>query len=489
LQFKGIPYAAPPSGDLRWARPQAPKPWSGIREASKYGNACPQLSRYGAAEASYNEDCLYLNVSVPYASAAKDRRLRPVLVWIHGGAFVGGSSALYPLDFMTTSGDLVAVSLNYRLGVFGFMAHPSFDGAWNGGLGLEDQRSALRWIKRNIQAFGGDPSNITIAGESAGAAGVCMHIIAPHETDGLFQKAIVQSAGCVTPLQTVAEGNKTGLKVAEAVGCSDPATALACMRGKPAKDLLDAASKAAGDNLLAYEPSIGSGAIPIQGAEAISSGKFVRVPMINGGNRDEMRLYVAYDAQAGDKVTVDNYGAHIKKLYGQNAEQVAEKYPPSAYSSPSSALGTAMSDFTANIGINNCIYLETAKLASKRIKVYEYVFSDRDAPPVTTDPGFEMGAVHASELPYQFLHFSDTTKVDAPALAAPQQKLANQMMAFWTSFARTGVPLAQDAPPWEPFTGDQSVRRFEPGNLGYFDANHEHNCEFWKALYPSILVE
>ena len=486
LSFKGIPYAAPPLAELRWAMPQQVKSWTGTLDASQYKSACPQLSRYGATEASSDEDCLYVNVTVP---EAKSELLRPVIVWIHGGAFVGGSSSLYPLDFLAKTGDMVVVSMNYRLGVFGFMAHPAFSDEWNGALGLEDQRAALRWVKGNIAAFGGDPKNITIAGESAGGAGVCMHIVAPRETEGLFQKAIVQSAGCVTPLKTVAENSKTGLKVAQLVGCTDTAKALSCLRGKSVKELLDAGSKAQGNNLLAYAPSVGSKANPAQGADAVRTGNFVRVPMINGGNHDELRLYVAYDAQGGDKITADNYAEHVKKVYGDKAEQVSAKYPASAYSSPSSAMGTIMSDFRPDVGINNCIFLETAKLASPYVQVYEYVFADREAPPPTKNPGFEMGAVHASDLPYFFPHFSDTNPPNAPAMPAPQQKLAKVMAEYWTSFARSGVPVAQGAPEWTPFHRDDKVLRFEPGKVDYFDAGKQHNCGFWKELYPDILTK
>jgi len=170
-EFKGIPYAAAPVGALRWAMPRRPRLWTGVLDATKFGSACPQVSRYGLTEASDDENCLTINVTAPYDKPAKRK---PVLVWIHGGAFVGGSSALYPLDTLVKSGDMVVVSMNYRLGVFGFMPHPSFDKAHNGGYGLEDQRLALRWVKRNIAAFGGDPNNVTIAGESAGGAGVAV---------------------------------------------------------------------------------------------------------------------------------------------------------------------------------------------------------------------------------------------------------------------------------------------------------------------------
>ena len=238
---------------------------------------------------------------------------------------------------------------------------------------------------------------------------------------------------------------------------------------------------------MTFAPSVGTKAIPLQGAEAMRSGKFVRVPMIDGGNRDELRLYVAYDVQAGRPVTAANYLPHLKAVYGPEAERVATKYPLSAFSSAPTALGTAMSDFTPGNGLNNCIYLETAKLASKFVDVYEYEFADRNAPPVTPNPGFDMGAVHSAELPYEFPHFSNTTKLDGPDLAPASQVLATQLVAYWTSFASSGSPRAADAPLWTPFRSTRDVMRLEPKKLGFFDAGSEHNCRFWHQLYPQIL--
>ena len=485
--FKGIPYAQPPVGPLRWTLPKAAKPWKDVLDASKFGNACPQVSRYGLTEASDDENCLTLNITAPYDG--KPGKRKPVFVWIHGGAFVGGSSALYPLDAMAKAGDVVVVSLNYRLGVFGFMAHPGFDKDYNGGYGLEDQRFALHWVKRNIAAFGGDPNNVTIAGESAGGAGVCMHLIAPRETRGLFNKVIMQSAGCATPLHTVAEGSKIGKSVAEAIGCTDAKTAVACMRKAPVKNLLDAAAKAGGSDLMAYAPVIGAKTVPLQGAEAFRTGKFVRVPVMNGGTRDELRLYVAYDIQAGAKISNDNYADKLKAVYGGNTDAVLKQYPAANYSSAAAALGTVMSDFNPSVGLNNCIYLEAGKLMAKRVPVYELVFGDRDAPDVTTNPGFEMGAVHSSELPYFFPHFDNTTKIAGPDLKPGSLTLAKQMMAYWMSFAKTGKPVAKDAPAWPLFKADGDVMRFDPGKVGPFDAGATHNCGFWKTLYPKILTQ
>ena len=486
LDFLGIPYAAPPIGELRWAPPHDARPWKQPLDASQFRNGCPQVARYGLTEAGYNEDCLFLNVTLP------DRQLslshpRPVIVWFYGGAFVGGSSALYPLGHFARSGNAIVVSFNYRLGVFGFMSHPAFDAADNGSYGLEDQRAALRWVRRNIAAFGGNPHDVTIAGESAGAASICMHLASPKVSSGLFEKAIIQSAGCVQHLRTVAEAGRIGERVADEVACPDGADALACLRRQPVKSLLAAASKVANGDVMTFVPSVGTSAVPIQPMEAFRSGRFVRVPIINGGNRDELRLYVAYDIQAGRPVTPANYSAHLQAIYGDKARQVEAAYPLIGFTSAASAFGTAMSDFTPVNGLNNCLFLKTGELASKFVPVHEYEFADRNAPPVTANPGFEMGAVHSAELPYQFPHFSNTTTLDGPDLAPASQELATQMMAYWTSFAATGVPRAAGQADWKLFGPGGMAMRLEPGKMQLFDAVSAHHCRFWKSLYPRLL--
>ncbi|MDC7784494.1 carboxylesterase family protein [Rhodoplanes sp. TEM] len=501
-EFRGIPYAEPPVGLLRFAPPRQALPWRGVRDATRYGHACPQVSRYGLTEASDTEDCLTLNITVPTGDAAageapaggrkpgRKAARKPVIVWIHGGAFVGGSSALYPLAPMAKAGDVVVVSLNYRLGVFGFMPHPAFPASHNGGFGLEDQRLAMRWVKRNIAAFGGDPDNITVAGESAGASSVCMHLIAPKETAGLFRRAIVQSGGCAHPLRPVAEAAAAvGAQVAEKVGCGDKATALSCLRRAKVTDLLAAAAAVGASDLMAFSPVYGTLTVPLQSQEALRTGRFVKVPVLNGGDAEELRLYVAYDVQAGARITAETYPDDLEAVYGDTTPAVLKEYPVTAYSSAPTALGSVMSDFSPKVGLNNCIYLEAGKLMRKHVPVYEYVFGDPAAPPVTTDPGFEMGAVHSSELPYQFPRFDNTTKVAGPDLAPDSQKLAEQMTAYWTSFARTGVPVAAGAPVWPRYTKETAVMNFTPGQVGTFDASVAHKCGFWKPLYPGFLTQ
>ena len=488
-EFKGIPFALPPTGERRFAPPAPQTPWPGTLDATRYRSPCPQVSRYGQTDASDDEDCLYLNVTAPATTPAgrEASHGRPVIVWVHGGAYVGGSADIYPLDYFSRSGDVVIVSINYRLGVFGFMAHPAFERAHNGSVGLEDQREALRWVKRNIRAFGGDPGNVTLAGESAGGASVCMQLIAPQESAGLFEKAIIQSLACTVRLRTVDEAADTGARVGALVHCTDSVTALACLRAKPVHELLEAQVEVGRSSARAFAPAVGSVSVPRQGAEAFATGAFLRVPILNGGNSDEMGLYIAYEIQAGATISRDSYLERLRTSYGDHAAEVARHYPLAADASAAEQVGRIESDFMPGGPLSNCLYLETARLASRYVPVHEFEFADPAAPTVMPQPGLETGPVHSAELPYFYPHISYNSRINGPDVPARSQPLSRQMIAYWSRFARSGDPAVPGLAAWPRYRSAHDVMRLEPRRVGVFDAAAAHQCRFWKKLYPALL--
>lgn len=495
FEFRGIPFAQSVAGARRWALAEPAQPWSGVRQAQHFGPPCAQAARYNLTEASDAEDCLTLNISRPVSAAPLAGQNLPVLVWIHGGAFVGGSASLYRLDQLARELNAVVVTLNYRLGVFGFMPHPGFEAATNGGYALEDQRLGLRWIQQNIAAFGGDPGNITLAGESAGAASVCMHLLSPEHTQGLFHKAIVQSAACAFGLRHVTEWQAFGTRVAQAVGCTqtDPAEAVACLRQQDVQALIAAGDAQADGDLMAFAPVYGNTTLPRQTLDSLRTGQFVRVPVMLGGTRDELRLYVAYAVQAGQAITSDNLLEHLQATYGAHAEAVQAEYAEAigAWGSAPAALGSLTTDFRPDIGINHCLSVETTRLLAAQVPVYFLEFADRGAPslgvalPAAPDPGFELGAPHSSELTYYFPGFSNTSRMDAPDLRPESQRLAQQMRASWANFVRTAQPQVDGWPQWPAFADSGMGMRLQPHAAELFDAAAEYRCDFWRAQYPA----
>ncbi|WP_421852729.1 carboxylesterase/lipase family protein [Novosphingobium sp.] len=477
LEFRGIPYAGPVSGDARWSLPQPAAPWTNVLPAMHFGGACPQAARYGITERSDAENCLTLNVSLPTAKTAAPR---PVLVWLHGGAFVGGAASLYRLDRLARGLDAVVVSVNYRLGVFGFMAPPAGTSGAGHVLGLEDQRLALRWIKANIAAFGGDPENITLAGESAGAASVCMQLMAPEQTRGLFHRAIIQSGACGTPLRTLPEAEAFAAKVAKEAGCPDSATALTCLKAIDAQALIAAGARAASGELLAFAPFTGNPTVPRPTLAALQAGQFLRVPVLNGFTRDEMRLYVGYDVQGGAKITPETYPSAVRAIYGDKADRVLARYPLKPGEHPAETLGSLMTDFMPGLGITHCLEIESGRL----LGAFQWEYADRTAPvrgvsiPILPEPGFNLGAVHSAELNALFPNFSNTAAVTAPDLAPASQALADAIVTTWAAFMR-GKPPAADWPSGQ-------VMRFEPGAVRPVDAWAEYRCDFWRSEYPAF---
>lgn len=477
-EFHGIPYAAPPTGPLRWRPPQPASPWSGTLQATEPGPQCPQgLTPVEATEAppSADEDCLFLNVYKPAVHAAN----LPVMVWIHGGYFVTGSGGDYDAGTLARRSKAIVVTINYRLGALGSLALPSLskeapDHA-SGQYGLMDQQAALRWVRANITAFGGNPHNVTLFGESSGGISVCDHVASPTAA-GLFHRAIAQSSCSVKqPDQDAAK--KTGTRLARMLGCHDPDRAANCLRRKPVARILRAMHDLYSP--VGWHPATGGKALPTSVLHAFSTGQYNRVPVIHGTNHDEGNYFIALEDK--DELSPENYQRLIVKHFGHTvAAQVRAQYPLSDHPHPQTlwALGAALTDAAFA-----CPAHEVNKALAKRTPTYAYEFNDPD--PVAYDPDAGPGAGHTAEIPYMLRVPADAWR----QASADQRALSDTMIAYWTRFAATGDPSTPDTPPWPKYP---LVQKLEPGNIAPISADafaRDHKCHFWLPLLHSGLVK
>lgn len=465
--FAGVPYAAAPVGQRRFAPPEPAGGWQGERDATKAGPRCVQDPSVDPEQgANTAEDCLSLNVWTPPVSDEK----RPVMVWIHGGAFVGGSSGIYDAGRLAARGDIIVVTINYRLGALGFLAHPAL-GSDVGNYGLADQQAALRWVRDNIADFGGDPEKVTVAGESAGGMSVCDHLVSPGSA-GLFRAAILMSAPCQAQAD-LTTANGRSLEYAAAAGCPDPATAATCLRALP----VDALRKPVwyfnigSDELTG--PVTGSAVIPRAPLAAFGSGEGERVPLLIGTTRDEFTLFVALRyLRAGQRYTPADYPRLLSETFGPDAPAVAAHYPIDRYGGVAQAYSAAVTD-----GDFACVSERIAGELSRTGPVYAYEFNDRNAPApeVLRTLPFPVGASHSLELRYLF------DVGGAPPLNPAQQRLSDQMIDYWSAFVRFGEPTADGEPAWPTFDGGRMSLQAD-GSRVENDYAHVHQCPLWVGL-------
>jgi para-nitrobenzyl esterase len=467
-EFLGIPYAAPPTGNRRWQPPQPHSSWQTPLDATQFGKHCPQPeSPASAAEAS--EDCLFLNV---YASGHEHQGLDPVMVWIHGGSLVTGASSDYDPSDLVDRGDVIVVTINYRLGALGFLAQPALDAEGHkfANYGLMDQQMALDWVRHNILFFGGDPHNVTIFGESAGGQSVTSHLTAPG-SHGLFDQAIIESGAYALQLPPLAASEAGGTAFASAVGCSDQTAA--CLRNTSVATLV---AKEAGLYITTLDGQVLT-ASPVQ---AFSTGKFNRTPVLQGSNHDEYRLFVALDFDlAGGPLTAEAYPAALAAtgfIGPAKTPQVLAEYPLANYPSPDLAFATAVGDT-----LFSCSARRSNQELSRWVSTFAYEFSDENAPSFLPPVSFPYGAAHGLELSYLFnLSFLPTN------FTADQQKLADTMKDYWTHFARNAHPNGPDAPRWPAFrTATDNIQSLIPPTPAV-ETNFSavHHCDFWHTLSP-----
>jgi para-nitrobenzyl esterase len=473
--FLGIPYAAPPTGDLRWRAPQPAAKWAGVRDATKFGGSCVQGSGWdpGYEQPTLNEDCLYLNV---YRPSTQKKNL-PVFVWNHGGGNVGGAGRDTNPDKFVTREDVVYVTINYRLGAMGWLDTPALEKADSaaGNFGLLDQQAALRWVQTNVRAFGGDPGNVTLAGQSAGASNTCAQLASP-SARGLFDRAIMQSGGCSS--RTVQAARQSGEQFAAALDCAPGAGQVACLRQKTPAEVLAAQTKARQSG-----PVAGPAALPIDPLALLKAGKLTHLPVINGGVRDESQqsVFATYD-YVGKPITATQLNDLIAQSYPDGADRVRAAYPVADYKSPTVAWGTIQSDQRA------CSDQTLRDRLAANTKTYVYEFAERNGPPFTSiwrlGTDYPFGATHVNDLGYLWDYLGTALPFNSA-----QVDLSDQMISYWGAFARTGVPQVKFAPTWPRHTSGGDLLQFvapSAQRVSHTAIDNEHNCSLWNQVSPAV---
>ena len=449
--FKGIPFASPPVGDLRWQPPQPVKDWTSVRKADQFGPRCMQRPIFGDMGFRSNgmsEDCLYLNVWTP-AKSSKERL--PVLVYFYGGGFVAGdgSEARYQGESMARRG-IVALTVNYRLGVFGFLAHPELTKESphhaSGNYGLLDQNAALRWVQQNIAAFGGDPKRVTIAGESAGSISVSAQMASPL-SKGLIAGAIGESGSIIGALSAVPleEGEQNGVKFATSVGASS----LAALRAMPAEQLLDATAK---PGTPFPSPTVDGYLLPKLPVEIYAAGEQAHVPLLVGSNSEELGSFAVLGRETP---TLENYRKALQRLYPDKADEVFKLYPASTEAEVIDAARDLASDRFISYSTWKWLDL-AAKTGGKPTYYYNYARPRPAMRPGTGNaPGpAPRGAVHSAEIEYAMGNL-DSNKVYA--WTPDDYKVSSIMEGYFANFIKTGNPNGPDLPAWPTFDKGQRM--------------------------------
>lgn len=473
-RFLGIPYAAPPVGELRWQPPRDVTPWAQTLQATRFGNTCAQSQRGVFASPSNTEDCLYLNVFAPASKPAQPAN-RPVMVWFYGGGLFSGESNDYDGSKLARRGDVVVVTLNYRVGALGFLSHPAINAEGHpfANYGIMDQQLALKWVQRNIAAFGGNPENVTIFGQSGGGTAVMANLQSPL-SKGLFHRAINQSGTriAVTPPATAL---KAGQDFAAAAGCGDQSAK--CLRSLSVAQVLD--HQASIVRYVADFPSVDGIVITQPAFEAFSKGLFNQVPIMTGLVRDEQAFFLP-EPNTHKPLTEDDFDRYATSFGAEHKETLLKAYPLGSYASPS------LAEIAMAQGAKACTARLLDQQWAKYVPVYAYQFDDRTAPSYFPEVSYPMRAYHTAELQYLFPLFRGGQGTSHP-LSDAQERLSDVMVDYWTTFARHGMPDRtgeQVSANWPRYSAERdnihSLDISGPKTVdGYGKAN---DCSLWDTI-------
>jgi len=494
--FRGIPFAQPPVDGLRFTEPLPAKPWSGVLPAESYGPASPQIgpvnrlvrTLIGAAGSKQSQDCLYLNVYTPKA----DRRRRPVMVWIHGGAFIlgSGSTPLYDGTRLSLRGNVVVVTINYRLGALGFL---SFNGLVDGterpaaNLGLRDQIAALEWVRDNIEQFGGDPENVTVFGESAGAMSIGTLLGVPR-AKGLFHRAILQS-GAAHNVSSGELASRIAAYYVEALGLTG--NYVSALRDKSVTELMAAQARTTAkfglaDGVMAWQPCVDGDLVPEQPIVAMGKGRGPDVPVLVGTNRDEWKLFIAADP-GGLRLTDAQFRERLDRVAARidaDGEPIAKR-AAAAYARVKGPRGLDASERWASFQSDRIFHYPATRLLEQQFDnrhgrpstAFAYIFEW--SPPII---GRWLGSCHGLELPFVFGTLETVLIRAGFGVTRSSRYLSKRMQDAWIAFAKNGDPSHPGLPEWPAYS------RFIRSTMS-FNAEcslradpHETGRQFWAQL-------
>lgn len=466
--FYGIPYAANPSGDGRFSRPEPAAAWTQQLDVTSPAPACAQpVLGAPTMMQTLEEDCLHVDVWAPTTLPSEPL---PVMVWFHGGGFSYGKTDNYPGHILVEN-DVVVIMLSYRLGPLGFLTYPDTDteAGFAGNAAIHDQHLALQWVRDNAAVFGGDPNNVTLFGQSAGATSICQHLVSS-ESKGLFHKVIMQSGACDSLVMSYEESLEQGLAMARAVGCADQEDVIQCLRTVPAEELVLARPTdedvAAGRRRFNWGPVAGAAPLADLPSSLLQTSALNKVPVLLGTNEDDGVFFAFVRGIIG--LSEDEYqDALMGESPGSDAAELLELYPMENPDIPALGIANLLGD-----KLFNCpMAIDSRTLDSQGIDVYRYYFTQ----PIESGFLAELGTIHGAEMPFVF----GAAVEDSYFLGEKDAGLSNQVVRYWTQFARTGNPNGSGDFQWQPFTRDAEYYLDLRDDLENKTDLRKDYCSFW----------